>query len=83
MKSETNAISICYDVLFDTYLNHLKLQDKRSHIMKDFVNYLDPHIVDNNSPASIVRDFIAGMTDDYFLAQAKLLDCKLPNKNEI
>ena len=28
--------------------------------------------------AAKVRDFIAGMTDDFFLSQAKLLGCNIP-----
>lgn len=83
IKSETNTITNCYSVLFKTCLNHLKSHDSSSFIMKDFVNYLDPHILKNSSPASIVRDFIAGMTDDYFLTQAALCNCQLPKKNEI
>jgi dGTPase len=83
IKSETHKIKKCYQVLFDTYMNHLESADSSSLIMKDFVNYLDPHILANNAHASIVRDFIAGMTDDYFLTQAKLLNCPLPQKNEI
>jgi len=83
IKSETHKIKECYQVLFSTYMNHLDSQDNDSLIMKDFVNYLDPHILANNGHASIVRDFIAGMTDDYFLSQAKLFNCPLPHKNEI
>ena len=83
IKNGVSKITHCYNVLFDTYLAHLSTKDINSFIMKDFVNYLDPHIIDRNTPASIVRDFIAGMTDDYFLNQAKLLNCQLPEKNAI
>lgn len=83
IKKATASIRNCYRVLFETYLSHLKHKNTHSFIMKDFVNYLDKHILKNLSPASIVRDFIAGMTDDYFLAQAQLFNCQLPEKNEI
>jgi dGTPase len=33
-----------------------------------------------NNDMEIVRDFIAGMTDDYFLRQAKSLGCEIPLK---
>jgi dGTP triphosphohydrolase len=32
------------------------------------------------SPEEKVRDFIAGMTDDFFLKEAKLIGCEVPVK---
>jgi len=31
-------------------------------------------------PEAMVRDFIAGMTDDYFLKQAASIGCEVPQK---
>jgi dGTPase len=33
-----------------------------------------------HSPAAIVRDYIAGMTDDFFLRQAKAIGCDIPER---
>ncbi len=73
-------IKNCYEVMFATYLQHLVNQDVNSIIISDFAHYLDPHRLAQTQPAGIVRDFIAGMTDDYFRTQAKLLGCPIPSK---
>jgi dGTPase len=40
---------------------------------------MDPDYRDNQ-PAVMVRDFIAGMTDDYFLKEAAAYGCEIPEK---
>ena len=80
VKIGTKEIRNSYEVMFDTYLKHLANQEMSSTIVKDFAHYLDPHRLAQTPPAGIVRDFIAGMTDDFFRAQAKLLGCPIPPK---
>ncbi|MDD5758623.1 MAG: HD domain-containing protein [Desulfobulbaceae bacterium] len=80
VKLGNEEIANCYEVMFDTYLQHLANQDGESRIISDFAHYLDPQRLAQNPPACIVRDFIAGMTDDYFRSQAKLLGCPIPDK---
>jgi dGTPase len=36
--------------------------------------------MERHAPAEIVRDFIAGMTDDYFLKEAAFYGCAIPEK---
>jgi len=80
VKRGSEAIQNCYQVMFSTYLKHLASGDSRSQIISDFAHYLAPQRLCQTEPAAIVRDFIAGMTDDYFRAQAKLLGCPIPPK---
>ncbi len=80
VKAGTTEIKHSYEVMFTTYLQHLANQDGNSMIISDFAHYLDPQRLAQTPPAGIVRDFIAGMTDDYFRAQAKLLGCPIPPK---
>jgi len=80
VKTGTEEISRSYRVLFTTYLKHLANQDVSSTIINDFAHYLDPQRLAQTPAAGIVRDFIAGMTDDYFRTQAKLLGCPIPPK---
>jgi dGTPase len=40
-------------------------------IYKYFINDMDNKYVINTSPARIVIDFMAGMTDDFFIEQHK------------
>ena len=80
VKVGTEEIKNAYETMFTTYLQHLASQDGNSGIISDFAHYLDPQRLAQTPPAGIVRDFIAGMTDDYFRAQAKLLGCPIPAK---
>lgn len=80
VKVETKELEHCFEVMFRTYLSHLAKQDDNSKIISDFAHYLDPHRLAQTPPAGIVRDFIAGMTDDYFRAQATLLGCPISPK---
>jgi dGTPase len=47
----------------------------------EFVSKMDPGYIEATPPAAIVCDFLAGMTDDYFLKQASLLGCPIPQKH--
>ena len=80
VKVGNAEIKNCYEVMFATYLQHLANQDGNSIIISDFAHYLDPQRLAQTQPAGIVRDFIAGMTDDFFRTQAKLLGCPIPPK---
>jgi dGTPase len=33
-----------------------------------------------HSPAAMVRDYLAGMTDAYFLRQAEAIGCEIPER---
>ena len=80
VKIGTEEIKKSYEVMFTTYLHHLASQDGKSGIISDFAHYIDPQRLAQTPSAGIVRDFIAGMTDDYFRTQAKLLGCPIPAK---
>jgi dGTP triphosphohydrolase len=41
---------------------------------------INPHYLQKYSSEEKVRDFIAGMTDDFFLNQARLIGCQVPVK---
>ncbi|MDH3359349.1 MAG: phosphohydrolase, partial [Desulfobulbaceae bacterium] len=83
IKKDYETISICYRVLFETYLEDMLREKKQSPVFIDFLddkpaNYLEDHV-----PAALVRDFIAGMTDNYFLKTAAALGCRIPDKIRI
>jgi dGTPase len=42
---------------------------ENSVIFLRFLKDMDDHYMRDHSPAEVVRDFIAGMTDKYFLQQ--------------
>jgi dGTPase len=81
IKRGYGRIRTCYRSLFETFLDQLDRQEPNSAIFTEFLDGMEGEYVDGVAPAAIVRDFIAGMTDRYFLAQASRLGCKVPEKS--
>jgi len=59
--------------LFDNYLKQLEIKDRSNEIFRHFLNYKSPDYTENTSRELIVRDFIAGMTDRYFIKMLQKL----------
>ena len=66
-SAEKKEITTMFQVLFKHYLNDITLKNKDSRIYTNFLNYKKDIYLKNTTPKRIVLDFIAGMTDDYFL----------------
>ena len=60
-----------FNELFELYHNQILNNDSNEDIYKYFINEMNKDYILNNSPARIVIDFIAGMTDDFFIDQHK------------
>lgn len=67
IKSQHAKIEKAFDLLFEHYLDDLQKERKESPLFRDFLNILSPEIQEKYPPAFLVRDFLAGMTDEYFL----------------
>ncbi len=74
IKKGVQKVKLNYEKLFATYLGHFTGQVKSNEIFEEFVSHLGPERLAQTSAVGIVRDFISGMTDDYFMAQAKLIE---------
>jgi dGTPase len=70
-------IELCYRHLFDHYLKNLE-NGTGDSLDVDLLDDLDRAYVDSQPAAARVRDFIAGMTDDYFLRRAEAIGCDIP-----
>lgn len=85
IKTELPLIQQCYTNLFEFYLDLLSSSDFRHHNSPLHINMIrdmeEKHL-SSQPPAVIVRDFIAGMTDDFFLQQAQLIGCTIPQKKD-
>ena len=57
--------------LFDKYLYDLESDNKKSSIYSIFLNEQKSGYIENNSIKRIVIDYIAGMTDDFFINEVK------------
>ena len=80
IKRDFPKIRNCYRVLFETYLDQVMKMETASEIFTEMLDSMDPYYVENHAPAEIARDFIAGMTDDYFLKEAAFYGCTIPEK---
>jgi dGTPase len=79
-KLQNPLIRDCYRRLFEHYLDCLNSSPRHLSVDVDLMTDINPHYLQKYSSEEKVRDFIAGMTDDYFLKQAKLIGCKVPEK---
>ena len=61
-------------MLFNKYLNDIETNNVDSDIYQTFLNYKNENYLKNNSPKRIVIDFLAGMTDEYFISKYKEID---------
>jgi dGTPase len=59
--------------LFEQYLNDLEKQREDSKIFRCFLDNKDESYRANTPAPEIVRDYIAGMTDEYFLKECNKL----------
>jgi dGTPase len=69
IKKHTRRIKKLFEMLFETYLADMKNQRESSVIFKQFLKDMKQNYIQCHQPAEIVRDFISGMTDQYFLDQ--------------
>jgi len=71
VKNQAIKVKLMFELLFQTYLEDLEMKCRDSDIFKGFLDGMSPEYMDQTCPAAIVRDFVAGMTDDYFLGQCR------------
>jgi len=69
IKKHTQRIKTLFEMLFEKFLDDLEKQRKSSVIFCQFLKDMVPEYLRRHAPAEIVRDFISGMTDQYFLDQ--------------
>ena len=68
-KKHYAAIKALYRSLFERLLGDIEKNNHSSPIYTEFLDGLSPEYIDSHANAEITRDFIAGMTDQYFLRQ--------------
>jgi dGTPase len=73
IKSETAKIEGLFARLFQQFLEDLAAERRDSPIWTDFLAPMDPVYLASHQAAEIVRDFLASMTDAYFLRLSREL----------
>lgn len=71
VKDQTEKLRVMFELLFKKYLTDLEKGNEASDIYREFLEGMSPGYRAKTPPAGIVRDFIAGMTDEYFLEQCR------------
>ncbi len=71
VKQQSPKIRQMFEMLFEKYFDDLQKGIEDSDVQKEFLEGMSLEYREETSPAEIVRDFIAGMTDDYFLDQCQ------------
>jgi len=69
VKQHSETIRRLFGILFEQYLEDIQKQNWGSVIFTGFLQDMSPEYTAQHRPEEIVRDFIAGMTDHYFLRQ--------------
>ena len=69
IKTEHHKIRDIYHRLFDRYLDDLRHDRRSSPILCQYLAHQEDSYRQSLPPAAVVRDFLAGMTDEYFLRQ--------------
>ncbi|MFO7643401.1 MAG: HD domain-containing protein [Desulfosarcina sp.] len=68
-KVHSETIARLFGMLFEMRLKDLQTDDRSSDIIAGFLADMSESYLDSHSHPEIVRDYIAGMTDRYFLHQ--------------
>jgi dGTPase len=69
IKGETPKIEGLFASLWTRFLQDLRENRRDSPIWRDFLASMDPQYLESHQLPEVVRDFIASMTDAYFLRQ--------------
>ena len=79
-KPDFKRIHSCYEQLFSFYLDQLTRRSPPKKSGRSFWHTMSKTYLNNHAPAALVRDYLAGMTDKFFLHQAELLGCDVPER---
>jgi len=69
VKEQTPKVNLMFELLFEAYFRDLETGNEDSVIYRQFLDGMSEEYREKTPTPGIVRDFIAGMTDDYFLDQ--------------
>jgi dGTPase len=81
IKKHLNAIERLFEMLFEKFLRDVEKENRSSVIFSGFLEDMAPEYLERHCKEEIVRDFISGMTDRYFLKQCPEELRPTPNKD--
>ena len=69
IKKHSGTIESLFEMLFERYLEDIADDDRSSVVFTSFLEDMSQEYTNQHCHEEVVRDFIAGMTDQYFLSQ--------------
>lgn len=81
LKTESEKIRRAYRLLFEILLEDYEKNDRNSHLWKDYLSTRTENYLKKYTPTQKIIDYIATMTDHYFINTLKKLI--LPKKIEL
>ena len=66
-KEELEFYKEKFNTLFNEYVKDIKENNKDSNIYKMYISHMNEDYISNTKPERIALDFIAGMTDEFFI----------------
>jgi len=82
IKKNAAMLADCYEALFASFRQAFATGNGAgSTAAQAFLAGMADSYRQKNGPEAMSRDFIAGMTDDFFIAQARMLGCRVPDKS--
>ncbi len=68
-KEEKENLKHKFNVLYNTYLEDIKTHNLSSPLINSYLKNMSLEYQNNTSPNRLVLDYIAGMTDDFFIRE--------------
>ena len=82
-KEKIDNYKNMFNMLYNTYMEALEKNNKKSSIYKDFLNNMNKEYISSTKKERIVIDYIAGMTDDFFINKYKKCQQKMIDKTVV
>jgi dGTPase len=73
IKTEGPKLERLFEIVFERLINDLEAGRDSTPALTEFLNEMADEYREKRKPAEMVRDFIAGMTDEYFLRMVEEL----------
>ena len=72
VKSQTSKVQLMFSLLFEKLLEDFEQNRENSVVHKEFLKGMSPEYQASTPKAGVVRDLIAGMTDEFFMDQCHI-----------
>jgi len=79
-KPDFILIRACYRTLFEHYMDKIQKKVKGEKTDGGLLTGMTAQYLEAHSAPAVVRDYLSGMTDEFFLKQAERIGCTIPER---